>query len=102
MFAATQSPLHANGTVTIGPYETFRAQNITGSVFSDQGGTLKVEQSFDNQNWDISSSITVTGGQGQGFSFPVEAPYFRATYTNGGVDQTVFRLFIRSFQSGNT
>lgn len=41
------TPLVANGVVTFGPMQTDMAQNIVGSIFTDQAGTLFIEQSFD-------------------------------------------------------
>jgi hypothetical protein len=62
-------------------------------VYSDQNGTLNVQQSPDGTNWDVTSTFTVTGGTGQGFSVEVVAPYMRLDYVNGTTAQTTFRLY---------
>lgn len=68
--------------------------SIVGTVFSDQSGTLSIQQSYDNANFDANNNISVTANQGQGIEISVLAPYFRVVYTNGSTAQTVFRLYI--------
>lgn len=92
--------LQANETVTLGPMQTDHAQNIAGSIFADQAGTLKIQQSFDGEHWDISQSITVVASTGQGFNIAIIAPNVRVFYENGSVNQTVMRLFVRTFVQG--
>lgn len=102
MFVSSTTPLAANANVILGPYETFRAQNITGSVFSDVAGILYIEQSLDRINWDVSTSYPISAGNGSGFTEPVVGTYFRVKYVNGATPQATFRLFGRTFQSGAT
>lgn len=100
--------LTANQQIILGPLQTDRAQKIAGSIFTDQPGTLYVEQSFDGgNNFDISSVYTVasSGGQvglsqGSGFEIDVIAPIIQIRYVNGGTNQGVFRLFSRTYTSG--
>jgi len=70
-----------------------RFSRITGSVFADQPGTLYIEQSPDNSNWDVSESIAVDAGAGQGFSKELVARYVRVRYVNGATAQSTFRLY---------
>lgn len=93
-------PLQASETKTFGPMQTDRAQNIVGSIFADQVGTLKVQQSFDGEHWDISQSFSVVASTGQGFNVAIIAPNVQLVYENGGVNQTVMRLFARTFVTG--
>lgn len=93
-------PLQKNETLTLGPIQTERAQFIAGSIFADQTGALQVQQSFDGEHWDISQEVTVEASKGQGFNIQVIAPYAQLVYKNGTTNQTVFRLFARTFVSG--
>lgn len=94
------TPLAANAEIILGPLQTDAAQRIAGSVFADQPGTLHIEQSFDNQFWDVSATYSVTANAGQGFEEDIIAPNVRIRYTNGGSNQGVLRLFTRTFTTG--
>lgn len=95
------TPLLANGTVTLGPFQADVAVQISGSVYADVGGTLYIEQSFDNgAHYDVSASYTVTGGAGEGFTEAIIAPILQVRYVNGNSPQTVMRLFSRTFFQG--
>lgn len=100
-FLSSSTLLNANDTVTLGPTLSDRADRIVGSAFSDQAGTLYIEQSFDGTNWDISTSITITASDGKGFSEELVAPNIRLRYTNGGTNQGEFRLFARFSSAGS-
>lgn len=99
-FLHTETPLAANASTTIGPVLADRADRVVGSVFADQAGTLYIEQSFDQTNWDISTNITVTASDGSGFSEELVAPYVRLRYANGAGAQTAFRVFARFSSAG--
>lgn len=74
---------------------------VSGSVFSDQPGTIYIEQSGDQINADISANYAVTASTGKGFVEQILLPYVRLRFTNtGGSAQTVFRLFSH-YQLGN-
>ncbi len=60
-------------------------------------GTLIIEQSSDNTNWDIQDSYSVTGGTASpngefDIGVNLRAQYYRIVYTNGSTAQTSFRL----------
>lgn len=51
------------------------------------------EWSTDNLNWDVTKTFTYTAADGgRTFQFGVQAQYFRIRYTNGGTNQTHFRV----------
>jgi hypothetical protein len=99
-YFGTTTPLGANGTVTLGPANTDRADYISGSVFADQAGTIYIEQSGDGVNWDISSDYPVTASDGKGFSEALFSPYVRIRYVNGGSAQGAFRITSRFTSAG--
>lgn len=69
------------------------ADRITGGVFSDQGGTLYVEQSLDNGvTWDISKSTPIVANVALPFSEEVLVSPVRVRVINGATPQTVFRI----------
>lgn len=74
---------------------------ISGSVFTDQGATLFIEQSGDANHADVSASYTVTASSGEGYLENLVLPYVRLRLTNtAGSNQTVLRLYNR-FVLGN-
>ncbi len=94
---STTTALGASGTYTTAAAFALAAyRSIIGSAYSDQSGTLLVEQSQDGSNWDAQSTVTVTGGSpSAAFEVRVVAPFGRLSYTNGGTAQTAFRLYAR-------
>jgi hypothetical protein len=92
----TTVPLLASGTFDSGPIITSRALSFTGSVFSDQSGTLLIEQSGDGNNWDLTTTINVTGGTAAAINVTTLDQYWRVLYTNGGTNQSVFRLYVNA------
>ena len=93
----------ANNADTVATETIITGQNdrITGSVFCDRAGTLYIEQSGDNQNWDISTSYPITAGDGSGFSEEIILAYARVRFKNTSAsDATVLRLFVRTTSAG--
>jgi hypothetical protein len=103
MFISSTTNLANNATFTSNAYNTDRTDKIAGTVFSDQAGTLYIEQSSDGTNWDVSTSYGITANDGKGFSEDLYAPYVRVRFTNtGGSTQTAFRLFAKSSSAGDS
>lgn len=94
---STTTTLGGAGTYTSESFGLDGYQKIVGSCYANQPGTLYIEQSQDNTNWDLISSFPVnvdlTGPRGAGFQIDVLAPYGRVRYVNLAVAQTAFRLF---------
>lgn len=92
---STTTALGSDGTyTTANAVLVSQHKTITGSAYSDQSGTLLVEQSPDGTNWDVQSTVTVTGSSASsGFEVTVVAKYARLSYTNGSTAQTSFRLY---------
>lgn len=89
----TTTPLIADASYDSASFNLIGFSIITGGVFSDQSGSLEVQQSPDGTNWDVLSTFAVTGGTGQGFSVEIVYPFGRIVYTNGATAQTIFRLY---------
>lgn len=62
------------------------------AAYSNVAGTLYLEYSTDNTNWDISLPYTLTAGVALHIPAGSDARYFRVRYVNGGSAQGVFRL----------
>jgi hypothetical protein len=65
--------------------------SVISNVASATDG-LSIQQSTDNTNWDITDTYTITAATAKTFVVPRQARYFRIVYTNGGTNQTSFRL----------
>lgn len=89
---ATFTPLGGAATYTGPTMLTDRYDTIAGTVFSDQAGTIHIQQSPDGTNWDLDTFYAITASTGKGFSETIVAPYYRITYVNGATPQTAFRL----------
>ncbi len=90
----TTTALAAGASVTLGSWDALNYKYINISVFADQAGTLYIEQSPNNTNWDVSESISVSANVGQAISREIIARYVRVRYVNGATAQTVFRLYV--------
>jgi hypothetical protein len=88
--------------VTVGPIVTGQHDRLTGAVFSDKAGTLLIEQSGDQQHWDIQTSYPITANDGTGFSEEVVLAFARVSFINtANTDTTEFRLFVRTTAAGS-
>lgn len=66
--------------------------SITVGAYADVAGTLLVDWSSDENNWDFTDTVAVPVG-GLCHTFMRRAHYYRVRYTNGGVAQAAFRLW---------
>lgn len=89
----TVTPLGISGVYTSAQFSTAGFGRVIGTVFSDQAGTLVIQQSSDGINYDASTSVNVAASTKTSFSVEVVAPYVQLVYTNGTTAQTVFRLY---------
>lgn len=90
---STTTSLAASASFTSAVQFVQRATQITGTVYADQAGTLKIQQSGDQINWDAVTSYAITGGTGLGFEVDIVSQWWRIVYTNGTTAQTIFRLY---------
>ena len=91
------TPLPAGGTATSNAQYISRAVSVTGTVYTDQPGTLYIDQGGDGINWDSTTSVPVPNstilGVGTPFTVNLIAQYFQVRYVNGGIAQTTFRCY---------
>lgn len=74
---------------------------VTGSVYANQPGTLHVEQSGDNVNWDVDDTVAVVASTiNQKINFPILLPYVRIRFVATGAAATTLRIFARLTSSG--
>lgn len=71
-------------------YNEIRITLIASHASASDG--LSIQQSSDNSNWDISDTYTIPATTGKTFVVPRQARYVRVVYTNGGTNQTSFRM----------
>lgn len=90
------TPLAANAAWTSPVQNILRATEITGSVYADQPGTLQVQQSGDGTNWDLITTYDVPVDTGVSIQLEALEQSLRVIYTNGGIAQTAFRLYINA------
>lgn len=85
-----------SGSVYTGTWEdvtNFSEMRI--SVISDVASAtngLSIQQSSNGTNADITDTYTIAAASGSTFVVPRQAKFFRVVYTNGGTNQTSFRL----------
>ena len=65
---------------------------FVGRTFSDQAGTLFIEQSRDGAVWRGPPGIAVAINEVREFNVPVITRFVRVRYVNGATAQTVFEL----------
>jgi hypothetical protein len=101
-FNGTRTPLAAAGTVSL-DMQAGREDYVVGMIFSDQAGTIFIEQSMTGNSgeWDISTSYPVVANDGKGFKEDIFAPYVRVRYVNGATPQGAFRMTARFSSSGS-
>lgn len=67
---------------------------VAGSVIADQDGTFAVQFSPDAANWDAEESVTYYKNDPFGFSITPKSKYFRVSFANSAIAQTLFRVAI--------
>lgn len=89
----TVAPLPSSGNFTSTPQFAQRAVSITGTVFADKAGTLKILQGGDGVNFDSVTTYNISANVGFGFEVDLLSNYWQVVYVNTNSPQTVFRLF---------
>lgn len=89
---SSTTPLTSNSVFTGVGFEVLGFAAMSISVFADVAGTISIQHSSDNSNWDVTDSFAVAAGVGSFYKVTPHARYFRVQYTNGGSGQAAFRL----------
>lgn len=107
MFMGTEDPTQFDGpskTWTSIQKNVDRLDFISGSVLSDQAGTLHVEQSGDGgSHWDIEDTIAVTANTGAKINnISILLPVVRLRFVATSSVPTVFRAYAHLSASGDS
>ncbi len=103
MFISTTTPIENGDTWDSGAKGVDRIDTLTGYVKTDKAATLKVEQTFDGTNWDVSESFSVTADTTKTFSVSLIASQVRITVANAsGSNQAYIRLYARGTSAGDS
>jgi hypothetical protein len=89
---SSTTPLSGNATFTGTGIDVSGYGVITVFVFADQAGTLNLEFSIDNSNWDDILPYSIYASTSEHIQIGPQARFFRIVYTNGSSAQSVFRL----------
>ena len=89
---STTSILIAAATFTGTGEDVSNYPSVVVAAKTDQAGTLYIEFSPDNTNWDSSLSFVVSAGINEVHRITVTRKYFRVRFTNGAVNQGYFRM----------
>jgi hypothetical protein len=92
---STTTLLNSGATFTGASESILAYGSISVQAYSDHASAasgLIIEQSQDGTNWDTTNSYTVSAATAFQQTVNAVGQYFRVVYTNGGTNQTVFRL----------
>ena len=89
---SSTTPLAGSGTFSGTGIDVSVYGVITVFVFADQAGTLNIEFSTNNTNWDDVNSYPISASTAFSVQFGPQAKFFRVVYQNGSSAQSVFRL----------
>jgi len=89
---SSTATLGAGATFTGVAEECTKYNQLSVLVYSDQAGTVYLDQSSNGDNWDETQSWAIAAGVTEAHAVLVVAKYFRVRYGNGGVVQGTFRL----------
>jgi len=90
----TDDLLADTAVFTSDPMAVGNADEIYGTVYSDQDATFTVEFAWAHAptTWDAIASETYASGSKNGYRYPIYGDWVRVVFTNGAVTQTEFRL----------
>lgn len=91
---STNTPLGGGATFTGTAEDITRFAEVRVSLFADAASAtdgLKMEQSTDGVNWDVSDSYTIPANTSKSFGVGCVQNFFRIVYINGAGAQTAFR-----------
>jgi len=94
LLQSTAIPLGIGASFVSASYLVETYDEIIGTCFADQNGTIFFESSWDNVTFDGEEHTTYIANNRLEFKVPIVARYARITFTNGPVLQTIFRLFM--------
>jgi hypothetical protein len=80
------------------------ADTFAGSIWTDQPGTLYLEQSGDGNHWDQQTSYLISastaGNPGSGFTEPAILAYGQVRFVPTSTNPGTFRLYVSTKSAG--
>lgn len=93
---STTSTLTSGSAFTGTGVDVLHYNNITIQLDASHDSAtdgIQIQSSIDNTNWDFENTFTYTAANGaRNFQVAAHAQFFRVVYTNGGTNQTHFRM----------
>lgn len=92
---STVTPLGIGGVFIGAASEITNCGIVFVNIVTDQESAadgLSMQQSSDGTNWDHTDDYTVLANSAKNYSLNPHSKFYRIVYTNGGVEQGVFRL----------
>ena len=94
---STATPLNSGFLFTGTGFDCLGYTSVVCTLYASHDSAasgMTFQFSTDNSNWDDINTFTmdVSDSNTRRFQFPVTARYFRIVYTNGGTNQTAFRV----------
>lgn len=90
---STATPLNAGITFTGTGEDVLQANSVVVTALTDQAGTLYIEFSSDNTNWDSSLSFAIVASTNDVHRITVTRRYCRVRFTNTSIsNQTYLRI----------
>ena len=93
--ASSSAVLAPAGVWTSDVFAVHDAGSLVVSLYSDVDGQLVIRQRSDGVNWDAQSTITYLAGSTPVIEVDVVGTQAQLVYTNGSVQQAVFRISVR-------
>lgn len=93
----------AGATISTPTLRPELGDRVKGIIFSDQPGTLSIEQTYDQTetNWDLATTYAITAGAGRGFSEEIVGQLVRVRFiSTSGSATTAFRLYVGFSSAG--
>jgi hypothetical protein len=91
-FKERNFPLGANAKYYTPSMDALAFSKLSGIIFTDQAGSMQVQESIDGYDWIQTSEQAVTAGVGKAFSYEINSRFIRIIFVNGATASTTFKI----------